>query len=201
MERTHPNPTTFLLVRHAQTLWNREQRHTGSIEVELSEKADSQIARLTKKIISQPVAAIYSSPLSRCQITIRPTAEILKLPIHIREDLIERSLGDWEGKSPVELLPLHPGYQFPQSAYNGDFRIPKAEPLEHLEHRIRTFLQEMHLAHPGSIVVVSTHSGVIWTVLHKIVTNVPVDFFWPSNCSVSTVVSEGNHFTFESFEP
>lgn len=200
MESITSNPTVFLLVRHAETIWNLEKRHTGSIEVPLSDKADRQIMKLTKKMIHQPATSIFASPLSRCQLTIRPTADLLHLPITVRHELIERNLGDWEGKSPNELAPLHPNYIFPQSAYNGDFRIPKAETLEAIETRLRFFLHEAHFTYPGETLIVSTHSGVIWTILHRIVTNPPDYFFWPSNCSVTTVISEGNHFLFKAFE-
>ncbi len=169
MSLLHSNPTTFLLVRHAQTSWNEKQRHTGSIEVPLSSHAESQIKRLTKKLVSFPIAALYSSPLSRCRITINPTAEIVSLPVSIRIELIERYLGDWEGKCPQDLSPTHPGYHFPDSAYTGQFRIPRAEPLEDLEHRIRTVLHELNTHHAGKTIAISTHSGVIWTILHRIV--------------------------------
>lgn len=192
-------PTTFLLIRHAQTIWNKEQRHTGSTEVPLSDASEKQIIRLTRRLSKEPIHAAYSSPLSRCRITIQPTVEFFKLNLEIDEALIERNLGAWEGMSPIDLLPLHPGYEFPKSAYDGAFHIPQAETLEMLEKRIRHFLNRVHDEHPGETVAVSTHSGVIWTVLHRIVSNPPTDFFWPSNCSITRIVSEGNHFHFESF--
>ncbi|MEI6477816.1 MAG: histidine phosphatase family protein [bacterium] len=194
------DPTVFLLVRHAQTTWNKEQRHTGSMEVPLSPTAGAQIERLTRSLLKHPIAAVYSSPLTRCQLTVRPLVEQLGLKVHLDDRLIERDLGSWEGKSPADLLPTHPGYEFPKSAYTGEFRITGAETIEELEGRIRNFLSSVHEHHPGKQVLVATHSGVIWTAVHRIVSNPPEDFLWPDNCSLSTIVSHGNHFMFDSFE-
>lgn len=192
--------TTFLFVRHAQTLWNQEQRHTGSSEVGLAPAAERQIALLTRQLIKEPIVAIYTSPLSRCVLTIQHVADILACTPELRNDLKERHLGSWEGQSPRELLPLHPGYHFPESAYNGDFRIPGAEPLEQLEGRIRDFLREVSDMYPGKTLLVSTHSGVIWTIQHRIASNPLTSFIWPGNCSITTVVSEGRHFSLKSVE-
>ena len=200
MGQTHSNPTTFLLVRHAETIWNHEHRHAGSMEVPLSHDAERQIARLTKKLVHKPIKAIYSSPLTRCQITIHPVAEIYDLKVIIRPDIMERDLGKWEQKTLEELLPTHPGYEFPKSAYTGDYHIPEAETLEDMEHRVRKFLHEAHEAHPGQHIVAATHSGVIWMIVNRIVTNPPSDFQWPSNCSICTITTEGNHYLFESFD-
>ncbi|MBU6388912.1 phosphoglycerate mutase family protein [Patescibacteria group bacterium] len=196
------SPTTFLFIRHAQTVWNKEQRHAGSTEVPLSDQAGHQIAKLTRKIgkAEVKITALYSSPLSRCRFTIAPLSRELHLPVTISDNLKERGLGDWEGRSPVDLAPLHPGYHFPDSAYTGEFRIPHAEPLEELEQRIRAFLNEVHDQHPGEQVAICTHSGVIWTIHHRIATNPPDRFIWPGNCSITTIVSEQNHFKLTAYE-
>jgi len=200
MGQFNASTTTFLFIRHAQTIWNQEQRHTGSSEVALSKEADHQISILTRKLLDLPIAALYTSPLSRCQLTIHPLAEILQVEPIVRDDLKERHLGSWEGQSPKELAPEHPGYHFPESAYNGDFRIPGAEPLEQLEGRIRDFIQELHGKHSGKTIAVSTHSGVIWTLQHRIVRNPPDTFIWPGNCSITTVTYDGRHFVLDAIE-
>src|SRR5690606_22033161 len=93
------------------------------------------------------------------------------------------------------------GYQFPQSAFTGDFRIPNAETLSDLSERIRTVLQRIKVSNPGKTVLVSTHSGVIWTILHRIVANPPEEFFWPSNCSMTRIHTEKNRYIYDSFQP
>lgn len=188
-------PTKILMVRHGQTVWNAEQRYAGSSEVDLAPAAVPQIRALTKYLKNIPIDAIYSSPLQRCLTTVRETARNHHRRIIIREELRERNLGSWEGKAPNEIHLTHEGYHFPDSAYNGDFRIPDAEPLDHLEKRVRAVLHEVHRAHPGQTVLLATHAGIIWMVQARIVTNPPKHLVWPANASISEVVAEGRHFT------
>ena len=192
--------TTFLLVRHAQTVWNQEQRHSGSSEVALSPVADQQIAQLTRRLLGEPISALYTSPLSRCVLTVQPTADILGLSPVVCDDLKERSLGTWEGLGPKQLAPAHPGYRFPQSAYNDDFQIPGAEPLKEFEWRIREFLRVASARHPGETVLVSTHSGVIWTMLCRLVAHPLAEPGWPSNCSLHIVRGSARSFALASSE-
>lgn len=196
----HSAPTTLLLVRHAQTIWNREQRHTGSSEIGLAPEAENQIGQLTRRLLAYQPEALYSSPLTRCVLTIQPLADILQLPIDIHKELQERHLGEWEGHTPLELQPTHPGYRYPFSAYNGDFRIPGAEPLEDVQHRIREMLHTIAEHNLGKKSIVSTHSGIIWTVLHRVVVNPPTEDIWPPNCSITVIERSGNHWRLKNFQ-
>lgn len=190
----HLPTTRFLFVRHGQTIWNHDHRYAGSGEVALSGEAAGQIKIISKALASTHIDVIYSSPLSRCIETITPTALHHHKRILIREELRERNLGSWQGKSPEEIHLPHTGYHFPESAYNGDFRIPDAEPMEHLEMRVRSLLHELREAHPDQTVVLATHAGVIWMVQAHIVSNQPKHVVWPGNCQLTTVVTEGRHY-------
>jgi broad specificity phosphatase PhoE len=188
-------PTTrFIFVRHGQTIWNHDHRYAGSGEVALSDDAQEQIRRVSKQLTTIPIDVIYSSPLTRCIDTITPTAKYHHKRILIREELRERNLGSWQGKSPSEIHPTHGGYHFPESAYNGDFRIADAEPMDELEHRVRTLLHELREAHPNQTVALATHAGVIWMVEAHIISNPPKHILWPGNCQITTIISEGQHY-------
>ncbi len=190
-------PTRFILIRHAQTKWNHEQRYAGSSEVPLSDEAHEQIGRLAAKLADKKLDAAYSSPLTRCQLTIGPTAKAHNLPITILPELKERNLGAWEGKAAHELDLHHGGYQFPVSAYDGSFRIPKAETIEAAEHRIRTALRAMAEAHPGETVLVGTHGGIIRILLQHIVANPPDEITWPGNCARYHLLWNNGHCELE----
>lgn len=191
--------TNFIFVRHAQTVWNKEARFAGSSEVPLSPEADAQIAKVTRRLLRYKIDRIYASPLSRCQLTIEPLAEIIGVPIITTEILKERNLGDWESKSPSE-LPIRTDFHFPDSAYNGDYRIPNAETLEHLEDRIRGFLQEMREHHEGESIAVATHAGIMWAIQKYIVKNTPQEILWPGNCAVAHIETEDHHYLLTQFE-
>jgi len=49
------------------------------------------------------LTAIYSSPLERCVGTVEPLANVQRLPIVVREDLIEMEAGSWTGRSLAQL--------------------------------------------------------------------------------------------------
>ena len=73
-------PTTrFLLVRHGETLANREFRYIGSRDDALSERGEEQAERLADALAIFPVAAVYSSPLARAYRTAQPIAARLDL--------------------------------------------------------------------------------------------------------------------------
>lgn len=195
-----PPSTRFLFVRHGQTIWNQGHRYAGSGEVPLSKESASEVAHITQCLKEVQVDAIYSSPLTRCIETITPIAKEHHRRIILREELRERNLGSWQGKAAEEIHPTHSGYHFPESAYNGDFRIPDAEPIEHLEHRVHTLLNELRDAHPDQTVVLATHAGVVWMVQNHIVSNPPRKVLWPGNCQLTTVVSESRHYVLENIQ-
>lgn len=197
----HYLPSTRLLfVRHAQTVWNVEHRYAGHGEVPLAPEAKAQIALLTERLEGERIDAIYASPLTRCLHTIRPTAERHHRRIIVREELRERNLGSWEGRTPREIHKTHDGYHFPESAYDGTFRVPGAEPLDHVEERLRAIMHEVVEAHPGQHVVLATHAGLIWALQARIVQNTPRALHWAGNCAVATVVAEHGHYLLAGIE-
>jgi broad specificity phosphatase PhoE len=181
-------------------MWNLEQRYAGDSEVPLAPNAADQIEHLTKRLKDEPIDAIYASPITRCLITITPTAELHHLRIIKRPELRERNLGDWEGRTPDEIHPTHRGYHFPESAYDGTFRVHDSEPLDEVEERLRRVLHDIVESHPNQTVVVATHAGLIWMLQARIVLNPPEKLHWASNCAVVTVRAEGGHYLLQSIE-
>lgn len=180
--------TTLLLIRHARTVWNTEQRYAGHVEVALAPEADQQIRILTKILIREPIGAVYSSPLSRCLLTISPTAEIFDLPIGIDQRLRERDLGAWEGRPASELQIEYPGFHFPESAYTGLFTVPGAEPLAAVTKRTESVLTEIAAKHVGMTVVIATHAGIIWAAENLLTPNGNINRPWPENSTETRMI-------------
>lgn len=183
-----PSATLFLLTRHARTVWNIEQRYAGHTEVALAPEAESQIRVLTKALLNERIDAIYSSPLSRCLLTVTPTAEILSLPIGVDSRLRERNLGKWEGRSAAELVKEYPGFEFPESAYSGQFVIPDSESLDEVARRTHDVLQEMAVRHPGQTILIATHAGIIWAAENLLCEQRVNEHPWPANSTETRLV-------------
>ena len=97
------------LIRHGETEWSLNGRHTGSSDIPLTEKG-RQVARLW-----QPYAAarsfglVLSSPLQRA----RETCELAGLAgqAQIEDDLREWNYGDYEGLTPQQIRAAQPKWQ------------------------------------------------------------------------------------------
>lgn len=183
-----------MLVRHARTLWNSEQRFAGHTDVPLAPEADHQIRQLTRELLQEPVTSIYSSPLSRCQYTVAPLAEVMGLQVTTDIRLRERDLGLWEGRSAASLSSEYPNFHYPLSAYNEQFAVPEAEPLPDVAIRVRQALQEMHANSTGGTILAATHAGVMWAVMNLIVSNPPPIPMWPANSTPLVLRAVGSAF-------
>jgi len=55
----------LILVRHGQTLWNREKRVQGVSDIELSNRGSAQADCLARSLRNEEIDTIISSPLKR----------------------------------------------------------------------------------------------------------------------------------------
>ena len=188
----------IMLVRHARTVWNSEQRYAGHTDVPLAPEADLQIRQLTRELLQEPITAIYSSPLSRCRLTVEPLAEVLGLHVVVEPFLQERNLGSWEGRSAASLTGKYPNFHYPLSAYSGQFLIPQAETLEGVADRVELVLRTMRDASIGGITLAATHAGIMWTVMNHIVANPPPVPMWPANSTPLIVEARSGQFFLSS---
>ena len=155
------------LVRHAQTLWNGENRLQGGTDMPLSPLGLKQAECLAASFAGRHVHSIFTSGLQRS----RQTAETIASgngrsvsPI-VEPELAEMHLGAWEGLTPEEI-----DARF-QNAYQQWRRqpssvvIPGGEPLAAFRQRVRRTLDRVMGGFGEGEHVVVTHGGVIAAVL------------------------------------
>ncbi|OIO36283.1 MAG: hypothetical protein AUJ72_05960, partial [Candidatus Omnitrophica bacterium CG1_02_46_14] len=157
--------TRFLIVRHAESALNEQNRIQGHRDSSLTAKGLDQARCLAKKLKSIHVDKVYSSDLGRAYSTTLEIVRHTKLLIVRDPKLREIYLGDWEGMTPEEVDYLYDkGYQ-KWLKKPSSIRIPKAETLKTFKKRVTTRMKAIARANRGKNVLVVTHGGVITALL------------------------------------
>lgn len=88
------------LIRHGQTQWSRDGRHTGRTDVALTERGEAEARALAPVVANLDPALVLCSPRARA----RHTAELAGLRIDaIDDDLAEWDYGDYEGLTSAQI--------------------------------------------------------------------------------------------------
>lgn len=85
------------LIRHGETVWNREMRIQGMTDIPLNANGRSQAAALGKRFEDTKLDLIFSSDLSRAWSTAKRIRENTTARLIKDERLREQFMGDWEG--------------------------------------------------------------------------------------------------------
>jgi broad specificity phosphatase PhoE len=97
----------LLVVRHGDTDWAAQRRHTGRTDVALNPDGERRATALRGRLPLDDVVAVWSSPLVRA----RRTAELAGLAIdEVVDDLIEWDYGAAEGRTTAEIRTEQPGW-------------------------------------------------------------------------------------------
>jgi len=159
--------TRLILVRHGETIANREYRYIGSRDDALSTHGQTQAEQLAEALSILPVTAVYSSPLQRAYSTALPIAARHSLEVQTINDLREGSFGAWEGLSRAEVQARSP--QDAQHLRDWEKNItlapPEGESFEALRVRVCAAIEQLAQHHPDQAIVLVTHVGPIKVLL------------------------------------
>ena len=160
MERTR-----LYLMRHGQVAGFEEKRYNGQADVPLTQLGVQQFELLAERLESLPIAAIYSSDLSRCANGSQLLSERLGLQAVTMADFRERHIGQWEGHTWQELQELYPREWAARLQSVGNFRVPGGESPQDVHERVMPALQEILQRHAGQDVALVGHGGVNRVIL------------------------------------
>ncbi|MFD1366880.1 bifunctional RNase H/acid phosphatase [Actinoplanes sichuanensis] len=159
--------TRIILVRHGETPLTSQGRYSGRGDVPLTDEGEAQAMAAAGRVagISRDIAAVLSSPLSRCTRTAQLIAdEAGGLPVTIMDDLIECDFGQWEAKTFAEVQERWPDEMAAWLA-STSVAPPGGESFQAVAKRVRGALATVLSAYPGKVVVLVSHVSPIKLIL------------------------------------
>lgn len=152
----------MLFVRHGQSEWNAVGRWQGQADPPLSPLGERQASAAAGRLPTG-ITAVYASPLQRARHTAERLVAGADLPqITFLDALVERSVGEWSGLDREQIEAAWPGY-----LESGE-RPPSYEHDGPLLRRIDAAFEQIHRAHPGGLVLVVAHGGIVYGLENRI---------------------------------
>lgn len=97
-----------MLVRHGETEWSRDGRHTGRTDIPLTDEGRRQAAALAAALSAWQFALVLSSPLQRALETCRLAG--YGTQAQVRPELMEWDYGRYEGLTSRQIAAENPDW-------------------------------------------------------------------------------------------
>jgi broad specificity phosphatase PhoE len=178
----------LVLVRHAETDWNRERRYQGHRDTSLSDTGRAQAEAAGRLLAGERIEAVWSSPLRRARETAAAIAAPQGLAVHVEDAFGEMRFGEWEGLTVEEVRARFPTLYQAWLETPHLVALPGAETLDEVRARALRGLEGLRAAHDGRTVCLVTH-GVTSRILILEALGLGLDRIWSLQVS-STGISE-----------
>jgi probable phosphoglycerate mutase len=185
--------TQFLLLRHGETVWNRDGRLQGWQDSPLSAAGRAQAGALAARLATERVDAIVASDLGRTRDTAAPIAARLALPVALDAGLRERCYGEFEGMTWAEIERARPRDYQRLAARDPEYVVPGGESGVQFRDRIVSALEHLARRHAGATVAVVTHGGALG-IVYRYANGIPLEMprtFSVPNAAVNRVRIDG----------
>jgi 2,3-bisphosphoglycerate-dependent phosphoglycerate mutase len=154
----------LILLRHGQSVWNQENRFTGWVDVDLSEKGVQEAKQAGLALRDQPIDRVFTSMLMRAQKTASLALEAAGksgLPTVRDEALNERHYGDLQGLDKDETRQKHGEEQVKIWRRSFDVPPPGGESLKDTCERVMPYWRDQILPAllAGDNVLVAAHGN------------------------------------------
>jgi 2,3-bisphosphoglycerate-dependent phosphoglycerate mutase len=198
-----PGSAEILLIRHGQSEPYVPGAPfplvAGHADPALTARGHEQAARLSARLATAGIDAIYVTTLRRTAQTAAPLAARLGLPPQVEPDLREVHLGDWEGGEYRQRVAEHDPIVLQAFQAERWEVVPGAETSASLSGRVRAAIDRLAAAHTGHRVAVFTHGGVIGEALALASGSRPFAFLSADNGSISRLLVTGQRWIVRGF--
>ena len=136
-----------VLVRHGETEWSRDLKHTGRTDVPLTEEGERQARRVGEALRGREFALVLASPLGRAL----ETARLAGFEPELRDELMEWDYGYHEGRLTAEIREEVPGWTI------WTHPVPNGETVEEVGGRVDRVLEEIRAVEGDVLIFAHGH--------------------------------------------
>ena len=196
--------TVFYLVRHGQSLGNKNGVFLGHTDLDLSELGYIQAEKTAERLADIHFDAIISSDLIRAYNTALPSARLRGMTIEKDRLLREIYAGEWENRSVADLIKSYPEeYDSVWRHDIGHSRPNGGESFSELRLRVCSEIRRLSRLHPGQTILAATHATPI-RALYAEACGIPDSLVsekttWAPNASVSLLRCDGCSMSFDFY--
>jgi len=188
--------TKLILVRHALTTDNQNNRLSGHIDSAISESGKKQINKLTNYLEKIEIDKIYTTTSSRTKDTVKQIAKLKKINIIEKETLKEISFGDFEGITFDEIRSNHPKQFQDMIDKEYEYKYPNGESLIDSYNRVANEISKIIFDNKDKTILICSHGGTIRNIITYLISN-SYEYHWNfkiDNASI-TILEVENGFT------
>ncbi|GIV56588.1 MAG: 2,3-bisphosphoglycerate-dependent phosphoglycerate mutase [Candidatus Kapaibacterium sp.] len=154
----------LILLRHGESLWNKENRFTGWVDVDLSKRGEEEARRAGEALRTIPIDIVFTSALRRAIHTAELALEAAgkpSIPIIKNAALNERHYGDLQGLNKDEVARQYGEQQFKLWRRSYDVPPPNGESLKMTQERVLPYYEKeiLPLLQQGKNVLVVAHGN------------------------------------------
>ena len=148
---------TVVLIRHAESTWNREGRIQGKQDPPLSPQGRHQAQALAERLRHEPLAAVYSSPQQRARATAEVIAATHGLSVIVEPGLAEIDHGHWEGLTEPEVQERFAETFYLWQTRPGQVTMPGGEAPAAVQARVREVWHRILSHHDNELIALVSH--------------------------------------------
>lgn len=156
--------STLVIVRHGQSAWNLENRFTGWIDVDITEKGEEEAHNAGEKLKGMHFDYAFTSALKRAQHTLDIILKEIgqsDLPVVKDVALNERHYGDLQGANKAETAEKYGDEQVHIWRRSFDIAPPNGESLKDTADRVIPYFEKeiVPLIKAGKNIIIAAHGN------------------------------------------
>lgn len=162
-------PAKLVIMRHGESIWNKENRFTGFKDVPLSPKGEEEAIEGGDKIEDAGIEfdAVFTSTLERAIYTTELALNRRRSEFTMHDDLRERDYGDLTGLNKAETAKQYGDEQVKIWRRSYDVPPPGGESLKDVVNRVRNYYDRKirPLINDGKTVFIGAHGNTLRAML------------------------------------